>query len=177
MIFEIETRVPVQHILTHTKGSVIWKQILKNCWFIKKRHRAPHACAGVSYNFSWPVLKWDYFFFCFKTLLYLRNTKRNRRDVQRREIVADNCLAQLHTDRPRVLSPLTREGQSVMSGGMTVEDSSHSTLYLPVDCGPRKDPWWNRKTRINKAISVSRLSAATITTPNLKYYLPFQVSQ
>ena len=47
--------------------------------------------------------KMGIYFFCFKTVLYLSgNTKRNRRNVQRPEIVA-HCLVQLDIDRPRVL--------------------------------------------------------------------------
>ena len=84
-------------------------------------------------------------FFCLNILPYLKNTKRNCGNFQRREIVADNCLAQPYTVKTTcfvavvVLTSAIREGRyNAMNRGMTVED--FATLYLPADCGPRKDP-------------------------------------
>ena len=61
--------------------------------------------------------------------------------------MADKYLAQPYTDNTTCfvvvvdLKSAIREGrQHVINRGMTVEDFAHSTLYLPVDCGPRKDP-------------------------------------
>ena len=60
--------------------------------------------------------------------------------------MAKKYLAQPYTDNTTcfvvvvVLKSAIREGRHVINRGMTVKEFAHSTLYLPVDCGPRKDP-------------------------------------